>query len=466
MAKTSRQDERIATNEREVSRLIVEPDDRPNITKMDSNRRNEIYENAKRADYQIPKLQSMPIGELTAFARESGIDVTSGVPRQELIFQILKRKVTKQGLGWGEGTLDILPDGFGFLRSQRYNYRPGSDDIYVSPSQIRRLSLRQGHLVAGPVRPPKDGEKYFALLHVEAVNGIAADEFGPVIPFEDLTPLIPAERLVLEHDGGGLDLRLIDLLAPTGKGQRTLVLAPPHCGRTTLLANIARGILANHPDVYVILSLLDERPEEVTEVVRSTGPEDRREVLASTFDEEPSQHITLAEMAIQKACRMVECGRDVVILLDSLTQLTRAYNTELPHSGKIVIPGLDQAALLAPKKLFGAARRVEEGGSLTVIATVLTNTGSTVDTAIAGEFKGKSNSEIVLNDELANLHLYPAVDVRHSGTRHETNLLDESEVEQLRALRRELTAQDMLGAYEDIVARLGNTRTNAEFLSA
>ncbi|MCA8941646.1 MAG: Rho termination factor N-terminal domain-containing protein, partial [Planctomycetes bacterium] len=223
---------------------------------MDSSRRNELYEHAKRADYEIPKLQSMPIGELVAFARESGVEATSGLPRHELIFEILKRKVTKQGLGWGDGTLDILPDGFGFLRSKRYNYRPGSDDIYVSPSQIRRLNLRQGHVVAGPIRPPKDNEKYFALLHIETVNGIAADEFGPTIPFEDLTPRIPNQRITLEHPGGGLDLRLIDLLAPTGKGQRTLVLAPPHCGRTTLLANIARGILANQDDVYVMLALL------------------------------------------------------------------------------------------------------------------------------------------------------------------------------------------------------------------
>lgn len=433
---------------------------------LESNRQNEIYEEAKRADYEIPKLQAMPIAELVELAKGAGVASTKGLSRQELIFQVLKLKVTSQGLGWGEGTLDILPDGFGFLRSQRYNYRAGPDDIYVSPSQIRRLALRQGHQIAGPVRPPKDGEKYFALLHVEAVNGLPPDRLGPGIPFDDLTPLLPDRLMHLEHPDCGLDMRILDLLAPMGFGQRTLVLSPPHSGRTRLLANIARAILHNHPDVYVILSMLDERPEEVTEIVRTTGPDARREVIASTFDEPATQHITLAEMAMEKARRMVEAGRDVVILLDSLTQLTRAYNTEVPHSGKIVTAGLDTAALAMPKKLFGAARRIEEGGSLTVVATVLTDTDSAVDAAIAEEFKGKSNAEIVLDAALASLHVYPPIDVRRSGTRREDNLLTGEAVEALRALRRRLLDKDADAALETLLAELPKSADNAAYLAS
>ncbi len=464
MANTSRTDSRKSRTPNKVPPLIVDKPRRARVEDLDPEQRNEIYESAKRADYEIPRLQAMPMPELLGLAQDAGVDTNSSLPRQELIFQLLKRKVTSQGLGWGEGTLDILPDGFGFLRSSRYHYRAGPDDIYVSPSQIRRLNLKQGHLVAGPVRPPKESEKYFALLHIEAVNGTPADELTARIPFEDLTPLLPAERLALEHEGCGVDVRLLDLLAPIGKGQRSLMLSPPHSSRTHLLTNVARAILHNHPDVYVILALLDERPEEVTDVIRSTGPDDRREVIASTFDEPATQHIALAEMAMSKAQRMVECGRDVVLMLDSLTQLTRAYNTEVPHSGKIIRAGLDCAALHPPKKLFGTARRIEEGGSLTVIATVLTDTDSAIDEAIYDEFKGKSNSEIVLDEELANMHVYPALDVHHTGTRREDNLLDPEELTAVRKLRKQLAGEERVAGLEGLIEQIEKTDSNADLL--
>jgi transcription termination factor Rho len=432
---------------------------------LDAAARNEMYEEAKRTDYEIPKLQALPMAELIEMARDAGVEAVSGVTKQELIFQILKLKVTSQGLGWGEGTLDILPDGFGFLRSARYNYRSGPDDIYVSPSQIRRLNLKQGHQLAGPVRPPKEGEKYFALLHVEAVNGALVESLRARIPFEDLTPVLPNQRLLLEHPGDGLDMRLIDILAPLGKGQRVLMLSPPHSSRTRLLTNIARAILANDEDVYVILLLLDERPEEVTEARRRTGPDRRREVIASTFDEPASRHVALAEMAMHKAMRMVESRRDVAVVLDSLTALTRAYNTEVPHSGKIVSAGLDVQALHMPKQLFGAARRVEEGGSMTVIATSLTGTGSHMDEVICEEFRGKSNSEIVLDQELASMHVYPALDVHRTGTRREDTLLETDVIERLRRLRKRLAPLPRGEALEQLVAAVEATGSNREFLA-
>lgn len=428
--------------------------------------RDEVYEQAKSADYEIPRLQVLPMGQLQQLADEVGVESHLGLGRAELIFQILKKKVTARGLGWGEGTLDILPEGFGFLRSRRYSYNAGPDDIYVSPSQIRRLNLKQGHEIAGPVRPPKDGEKYFALLHVEAVDGMPVECLRGRIPFDDLTPLVPDRRLELAGDG--VDVRLVDLLAPIGFGQRVLVLSPPNSRRNALLISLARAILAGNPDVYLIQLLIDERPEEVTVAVQSTGPDERREVIASTFDEPASRHVSIAEMATMKARRLVESGRDVVMIVDSLTSLVRAYHQETPHSGKILAAGLDSAALLAPKRLFGAARNIEEGGSLTVIATALTGTGSRIDEVIAEEFRGKGNCEIVLDEHLASLHVYPAIDLGRTGTRREESLLDPRDLDRLRRLRVSLDAgtdsEDPKASLEALVEKIQATPNNRDLL--
>ena len=302
----------------------------PEVRDLNDQQRNEIYEAAKNADHEIPRLQALSMQDLVKLAEQEGLSNHAGLAKQELIFQLLKRRVTGAGLGWGEGVLDILPDGFGFLRSSSYSYNAGPDDIYVSPSQIRRLNLKQGHLVAGPVRPPKEGEKYFALLHVEQVNGGTIEQLRKRIAFDELTAVPPSQRVRLEHADCDLDIRLIDLLAPMGKGQRTLIMTPPLSGRSELLTHLAQAILANDPDVYVILLVIDERPEDITEIQRRTGPDDRREVAASSFDEPASRHVALAEIVTEKARRMVEAGQDVVVLMDSLTALTRAYNTEAP----------------------------------------------------------------------------------------------------------------------------------------
>lgn len=439
---------------------------RPGPTPTGTTGRQSLYEAAKRADYDIPTLQSMPMGQLLRLATDAGVENPSGRTRQELIFHILKLKVTRSGLGWGEGVLDILPDGFGFLRSPRYDYRASPDDIYVSPSQIRRLNLRQGHTLAGPVRPPKEGEKYFALLHVEAVGGAPVQELPDRIPFEDLTPLLPRDRLQLAASPTDLDLRLIDLLAPMGKGQRTLLMAPPHAMRLKLLTRLTQALIDADPDLYVILVLCDERPEEVTEAIRATGPDSRREVVASSFDEATAHHTALASMAAEKARRLVEGGRDVALVIDSLTQLSRAWNTELPGSGKMLAAGLDASALEEPKRMFGAARNVEEGGSLTVLATVLTDTDSRMNDVIGEEFKGRGNCEIVLDGELAATHLYPAIDVRLTGTRREDLLLDPTDVARLQLLRQRLTSKDSRTALRELLADLERFETNRDFLDS
>jgi transcription termination factor Rho len=428
--------------------------------------RQALYEAAKRADYDIPSLQRMPMAELLQLATGAGVENPSGRTRQDLIFQVLRLKVTRSGLGWGEGVLDILPDGFGFLRSPRYDYRASPDDIYVSPSQIRRLNLRQGHTLAGPVRPPKDGEKYFALLHVEAVGGAPVQDLPDRIPFEDLTPLLPRERLHLAASATDLDLRLIDLLAPMGKGQRTLLMAPPHAMRLKLLTRLTQALIDADPDLYVILVLCDERPEEVTEAIRATGPDDRREVVASSFDEATSHHTALASMALEKARRLVEGGRDVALVVDSLTQLVRAWNTELPGSGKMLSAGLDAAALEDPKRLFGAARNVEEGGSLTVIATVLTDTDSQRNDVICEEFRGRGNCEIVLDADLAATHLYPAIDVHRTGTRREDLLLDPIDIARLQKLRARFAGKEPRAALEELLADLERFETNRAYLDS
>ena len=434
------------------------------VGELDDAARNEVYEEAKRADSEFPRLRSMSMADLKAIAEQAGIENTVGLGRQDLIFEILRKKVTARGLGWGEGTLDVLPEGFGFLRSTRYNYRAGPDDIYVSPSQIRRLNLKPGHEIAGPVRPPKDGEKYFALLHVEAVDGHPVEDLRRRIPFDDLTPLVPTRRLLLESEDCGIDVRLIDLLAPMGFGQRTLILAPPNCGRTTLLTTLARSILRCNEQVYVILLMIDERPEEVTVAVRSTEDDGRREVVASTFDEPSAQHTALAEMALMKAKRLVESGRDVVLLVDSLTSLVRAYHQEVPHSGKVLAAGLDSAALHQPKRLFGAARNIEEGGSLTVIATVLTGTGSRIDEVITEEFRGKGNCEIVLDVRLASLHVPAPIDVPRTGTRREDSLLAPDDLERLRSLREGIDLGSPGETLRELVTRVRQTRSNRELL--
>ncbi|MEM7205721.1 MAG: transcription termination factor Rho [Planctomycetota bacterium] len=437
---------------------------RQDIQNLDDAERNEIYEAAKAADYEIPKLQAMPMARVLELAQREGIEGYSGLGKQELIFQLLKHRVTSTGLGWGEGVLDILPDGFGFLRSPRYSYTAGPDDIYVSPSQIRRLNLKQGQLLAGPVRPPKDGEKYFALLHIEAVNAGTVEQLRQRIPFDDLTPLLPEARLQLEFPGCGSDIRLLDFLAPLGKGQRVLVYTPPLAGRTLLFTHLAQAILANHPEAYVILLMVDERPEDITEMRRQTGPDHRREVVATSFDEPASRHVALAEIVTEKARRITESGGDVVILMDSITELVRAYNTEVPHSGKILSAGLDAVALQRPKRLLSSARNSEEAGSLTVIASVLTDSGSHMNDVICEEFRGKANSEIVLDQELAELHIYPALDVGRTGTRREDLLLSAGELASVQRLRKHLAGLSKQEALERLLEGLAASESNSEFL--
>lgn len=433
------------------------------VQDMDPDQQDEIYRAAKNADADIPRLQALPMAELMQTALAEGVQLVHGLGKQELIFELLRKRIADTGLGWGEGVLDILPDGFGFLRSPRHHYLSGPDDIYVSPSQVRRLNLRQGHQLAGPVRPPKSGEKYLALLHVEGVNGGTVEDLRQRVPFEELTPVLPHQRLALEHEGGPVEMRLLDLFAPMGKGQRTLITAPPQSGRTQILTQMARAVLHNHPEVYVIVLLIDDRPEEVTEMIVNTGPDERREVVASTFDQPASRHLALSEMVLARAKRMVEAGRDVMILLDSLTHLVRACNQEVPHSGKILSVGLDSMALQHPKRVFGAARQIEQGGSLSVVATVLTDTDSRMNDVITEEFRGRGNSEIVLDRELAGLHVYPALDIARTRTRREDNLLGRAELEAVRRLRRKLEGSSTRERLEQVTRMVDATATNADF---
>ena len=367
------------------------------------------------------------------------------------------------GLMFGEGTLEILPDGFGFLRSPDYHYLPCPDDIYVSPSQIRRFGLRNGATVAGQIRPPKENERYFALLRVEAINGQDPNLLTEKVYFDDLTPLHPEERLKLAELGDDLSTRIVNLIAPIGLGQRGLIVSPPRAGKTVLLQNLAKSVLKNHPDSYVIMLLIDERPEEVTDMERQIKA-DNCEVISSTFDEPTSRHIQVADMVIEKAKRMVEYGRDVVIFLDSITRLARAWNTETPHSGKILSGGVDANALQHPKRFFGAARKVEEGGSLTVIATALVDTGSKMDDVIFEEFKGTGNTELHLDRRMVEKRIWPAIDVNKSGTRREELLMDEEELKLVWVLRRVLNDMNPVEAMELLTNRMRKTKTNEEFL--
>ncbi|MGE5364733.1 MAG: transcription termination factor Rho [Bacteroidota bacterium] len=409
----------------------------------------------------ISELQSKKIVDLNKIAKELGITGYSDLRKQELIFKILEAQTTKDGLTFSKGVLEVLADGYGFLRSSDYNYLPSPDDIYVSPSQIKRFSLRTGDHVSGQVRPPKEGERFFALLRVEAVNGQNPDTIRERTLFDNLTPLYPTKKLTLESAPGEYSMRIMDMLAPIGKGQRGLIVSPPKSGKTILLQKLANSISRNHPEVKLIMLLIDERPEEVTDMQRSV----QAEVISSTFDEPAERHVQVANMVIEKAKRMVEAKNDVVILLDSITRLARAHNTVAPHSGKILSGGVDANALHKPKRFFGSARNTEDGGSLTIIATALIETGSRMDEVIFEEFKGTGNMELVLSRELSDRRIFPAIDINKSGTRKEELLLKEDELNKIWIIRKILSDFDTIEAMEFILDKARATRNNKEFLN-
>jgi transcription termination factor Rho len=410
----------------------------------------------------INDLKDMSIQKLTQVAKDLNVAGATGMRKQDLIFQILKAQTEQSGFLFSEGVLEVLPDGFGFLRAPDYNYLPGPDDIYVSPSQIRKFDLQTGDTVSGQVRPPKDGERYFALIKVEAVNFEAPDQARNKLFFENLTPLYPQERLKLETGADNVSARVMDLMTPIGKGQRGLIVAPPRTGKTMLLQNIAQSITTNHPEVYLIVLLIDERPEEVTDMQRSV----RGEVISSTFDEPAQRHVQVAEMVIEKAKRLVEHKKDVVILLDSITRLARAYNTVAPPSGKVLSGGLDSNALQKPKRFFGAARNIEEGGSITIMATALVDTGSRMDDVIFEEFKGTGNMEIHLDRKLVDKRVFPAIDIIKSGTRKEELLHTKEDLNRIWVLRKVLNPLSPVEAMELLIDKLNKTKSNAEFLAA
>ena len=408
----------------------------------------------------IADLKAMSIAELTELAGTLDMESYSGLRKQDLIFRVLEAQTEKNGNIFGVGVLEILPDGYGFLRSSAYNYLPGPDDIYVSPSQIKRFGLLTGDTVSGQVRPPKDSERFFALLRVEAVNDSPPEELKHRTLFDNLTPLYPEERFKLENKEGTLSMRIMDLLTPIGKGQRGLITSPPRAGKTVLLQMIANSIVENLPDAVMIILLIDERPEEVTDMERSV----KGEVISSTFDEPAERHVVIADMVLEKAKRMVENGRDVVILLDSITRLARAHNTVVPHSGKILSGGVDANALQRPKRFFGAARNIEFGGSLTIIGTALIETGSRMDEVIFEEFKGTGNMELVLDRRLADRRIWPAIDVNRSGTRKEELLLSEKELGRVWILRKFLNEMNPVEGMEFLCEKMAHTKTNDEFL--
>ncbi len=408
----------------------------------------------------VAALKKMKIAELHDLAKKFKVTGVTGLKKQELIFRILQSRTEKNGLMFGEGVLEILQDGFGFLRSPNYNYLPCPDDIYVSPSQIRKFSLRTGDTVGGQIRPPKENERYFALLKVEEVNFEDPEKARDKILFDNLTPLYPDERLLLENKPDDVSMRIMDLLSPLGKGQRGLIVASPYSGKTILLQKLANSITANYPEVVLIVLLIDERPEEVTDMQRSV----KGEVISSTFDEPAERHVQVAEMVLEKAKRLVEHKKDVMILLDSITRLARAYNTVVPHSGKILSGGVDSSALHRPKRFFGAARNIEEGGSLTIIATALVDTGSRMDEVIFEEFKGTGNMEIQLDRNLFQRRIYPAIDVKKTNTRKEEMLMHPDELNRVWILRKVLNELNPVEAMELLIDRIKKTKTNAEFL--
>ena len=410
----------------------------------------------------LGELKAKTITELYSLAKEMKLEGTSGLKKQDLIFEILKGRTEQKGLIFASGVLEILSDGYGFLRSPNYNYLPGPDDIYVSPSQIRLFGLKTGETVAGQIRPPKDNERFFALLRIEAINYENPENLHRRVMFDDLTPLYPQQRINLETDGIEVEMRIMNLMTPIGKGQRALIVAPPRTGKTILLQKIANAITTNHPEIYLIVLLIDERPEEVTDMARSV----KGEVVSSTFDEQATRHVQVAEMVINKARRLVERKMDVVILLDSITRLARAYNQVVPTSGKILSGGVDSNALHKPKRFFGAARNIEQGGSLTILATALIDTGSRMDEVIFEEFKGTGNSELHLDRKLSDRRIYPAIDINKSGTRKEELLLDEEELNKLWVLRKALASMSSTEAMELLVEKMKATKNNKAFFRA
>jgi transcription termination factor Rho len=410
----------------------------------------------------ISELQKKKLVDLYQIAKELKLDHFRDLRKQDLIVKILEEQTKKDGLTFSKGVLEVLPDGYGFLRSEDYNYLPSPDDIYISPSQIKRFYLKTGDFVSGQVRPPKDSERFFALLRVEAVNGVSPEKIRQRTFFDNLIPLYPNKRLHLETSPGEYSMRIVDLLSPIGKGQRGLIVSPPKSGKTILLQKMANSITRNHPEVKLMMLLIDERPEEVTDMKRSVNAE----VVASTFDEQPERHVQVANMVIEKAKRMVEVGHDVVILLDSITRLARAHNTVSPHSGRILSGGVDSNALHKPKRFFGAARNIDEGGSLTIIATALVETGSRMDEVIFEEFKGTGNMELVLNRSLADRRIFPAIDLNKTGTRKEELLLSEDELNKIWILRKFLSDYDPVEAMDFLLSRMKGTKTNKEFLNS
>lgn len=411
---------------------------------------------------EIAELKSLKIPELVKIAQDLNLAGSTNLKKQELIFKILEEQTKKEGLIFAEGVLEVLPDGYGFLRSPDYNYLPGPDDIYVSPSQIKRFGLRTGDIVSGQIRPPKDNERFFALLKVEAVNYENPELAKTKILFDNLTPLYPDQKINLENNPNDYTTRIMDLLTPIGLGQRGLIVAQPKTGKTTILQKIANSITANHPDIYLIVLLIDERPEEVTDMERSV----QAEVVSSTFDEPAERHVQVADMVLEKAKRMVEYGQDVVILLDSITRLARAHNAVVPHSGKILSGGVDANALHKPKRFFGAARNIEEGGSMTIMATALIDTGSRMDEVIFEEFKGTGNMELVLDRRLSDRRVFPSLDINRSGTRKEELLLKESVLNRIWILRKLLSDLTVTEAMEFLLDRIRGTKSNKKFLES
>ncbi len=439
-----------------------QPPPQPDVAAEAAELQQQETKEGKKPGLNITDLKEMTIQNLTQVAKDLEVAGATGMRKQELIFQILKAQTELSGFIFSEGVLEVLPDGFGFLRAPDYNYLPGPDDIYVSPSQIRKFDLQTGDTVSGQIRPPKEGERYFALIKVEAVNFEAPDQAREKLFFENLTPLYPLQRIKLETEADNLSARVMDLMTPLGKGQRGLIVAPPRTGKTMLLQAIAQSVAKNHPEIYLIVLLIDERPEEVTDMQRSVDGE----VISSTFDEPAQRHVQVAEMVIEKAKRLVEHKKDVLILLDSITRLARAYNTVIPASGKVLSGGLDSNALQKPKRFFGAARNIEEGGSLTIVATALIDTGSRMDDVIFEEFKGTGNSEIHLDRKLSDKRTFPAIDILKSGTRKEELLIAKEDLQRVYVLRRVLNPLSPVEAMELLLDKMAKTKTNAEFLSA
>jgi transcription termination factor Rho len=456
--------ENLDIEEDEPMSLAEELAEEANLGRSDASAADRQYEQIKQSgDTHIAELQKMSMAELIEEARGENLSDLAGAKKQDLIFKILKERVKLNGLMYGEGTLEVLPDGFGFLRSPDYHYLSCPDDIYVSPSQIRRFGLQTGATVSGQIRPPKENERYFALLRVEAINYEDPNILVRKVSFDDLTPLHPDVRIVMEESSEDINTRVVDLIVPVGFGQRGLIVSPPRAGKTIIMQKMAKAALANYPDLYVFMLLIDERPEEVTDMERQVKGANC-EVISSTFDEPSARHIQVSEMVLEKAKRMVEYGHDVMIFLDSITRLARAWNAECPHSGKILSGGVDANALQRPKRFFGAARKIEEGGSLTILATALIDTGSRMDEVIFEEFKGTGNLEICLDRRLVDKRIWPSIDIDRSGTRREEMLMDPEEHRRVCVLRRALSDMNPPEAMEFLITRLNKTQTNAEFL--